>query len=115
MQLFLFWNSWLDHFTACRGLQLETYRLRFISKYFFLQINCFKQRLEPRLVDPQSLNIDIYMDDMKYSTLEEMQKFINKCLDGTYVDPSDSESSDSESSGSESSDSESSGSDSDSD
>ena len=67
------------------------------------------------MVDPQSLIIDIEMDKMKITTLEEMQKFVNDCQNGTYVDPTDessgSENSDSESSDSESSDSETSDSD----
>ena len=54
--------------------------------------------MEPTLFDPQSDEVNIDFVKMKTTTLEELQKFVNKCLD--VIPMSDSELA-SESSGSD--------------
>ena len=56
----------------------------FFSKHLLLlTIQFFKQRLEPTMVDPQSKKVDIDFLKVKLVTLEELQRFVNQCLNVT--------------------------------
>ena len=55
----------------------------FSQHLLLLTIQFFKQRLEPTMVDPQSKKVDIDFLKVKLVTLEELQRFVNQCLNVT--------------------------------
>ena len=58
-----------------------------MCNYFYSQDYFFKQEVEPTMVDPDSNEFVIDFEKVKISTLEELQKFVNKCLNETSANP----------------------------